>query len=173
MHTLAKRGISIKRFFMTTLQHIFCNMGRGWLVVWMLLVPLIHIHPEIAHSHGAHEHIHGSQYHSVFSDDQSQEFHKHFHSAHSHYLRNTSQTINGNHLYDHVYNPPEIGFSFLTKSGADLLDSPGPAKLLLFSDCSYLNNICFLVKSHPSQGSPFHRLLGFHLRVRPPPFLSL
>lgn len=38
---------------------------RLWLVIWVLTLPLIHIHPEIDHAHGMSGHLHGGTYHSI------------------------------------------------------------------------------------------------------------
>lgn len=38
---------------------------RLWLVVWVITLPLIHIHPEADHSHGMSGHVHGGTYHSI------------------------------------------------------------------------------------------------------------
>ena len=41
----------------------------GWLAVWMVVVPLVHIHPEADHLHGASGHAHGGTVHVAFSPD--------------------------------------------------------------------------------------------------------
>ena len=38
---------------------------RFWLVIWVLTLPLIHIHPEADHAHGMSGHVHGGTYHSI------------------------------------------------------------------------------------------------------------
>ena len=38
-----------------------------WASLWMLAVPLVHIHPEADHRHGAADHLHGGTVHTVFS----------------------------------------------------------------------------------------------------------
>ncbi len=38
---------------------------RIWLVVWVLTLPLVHIHPEADHAHGESGHLHGGTYHSI------------------------------------------------------------------------------------------------------------
>ena len=38
---------------------------RLWLVLWVITLPLIHIHPEVDHAHGMTGHIHGGTYHSI------------------------------------------------------------------------------------------------------------
>ena len=38
---------------------------RIWLVVWVITLPLIHIHPDADHAHGKSGHVHGGTYHSI------------------------------------------------------------------------------------------------------------
>ena len=45
-----------------------------WASLWMLAVPLFHVHPEADHRHGQAEHVHGGTVHTVFSPDLSCEF---------------------------------------------------------------------------------------------------
>jgi hypothetical protein len=52
-----------------------------WVSLWMLAVPLVHIHPEADHRHGDSSHDHGSTVHTVFSPDLIGEFSVHDHSS--------------------------------------------------------------------------------------------
>ena len=38
---------------------------RVWLVLWVITLPLVHIHPEADHAHGQSDHVHGGTYHSI------------------------------------------------------------------------------------------------------------
>ncbi len=38
---------------------------RVWLVIWVLTLPLVHIHPEADHAHAKSGHVHGGTYHSI------------------------------------------------------------------------------------------------------------
>ncbi len=38
---------------------------RFWLVIWVITLPLVHIHPEADHVHGKSGYIHGGTYHSI------------------------------------------------------------------------------------------------------------
>jgi hypothetical protein len=49
----------------------------SWASVWMLLVPLFHVHPEADHRHGEAGHIHGGTIHTVWSQDLECEFDGH------------------------------------------------------------------------------------------------
>lgn len=161
---------------MRTLRNIHFYLGRGWLVVWVLAVPLIHIHPEMDHAHGAPRHVHSGQYHSVLSEDLSCEFHRHLYSSpslsHSHSSGNAFESVKSVHLFGHIFNHPEIGFS-LNKSGDDPLVPPGPGSFLAISDRPGIKIIRLLSETYPSRGFPPNWLFVSQHRVRPPPFLSI
>lgn len=52
-----------------------------WASVWMLAVPLVHVHPEADHHHGEPGHVHGGTVHTVFSPDLNCEFSVHDHAS--------------------------------------------------------------------------------------------
>lgn len=41
----------------------------AWLTVWLIAIPLVHVHPETAHSHDSFDHVHKGTTHTVFSTD--------------------------------------------------------------------------------------------------------
>ncbi len=47
---------------------------RGWVVLWLLALPLFHIHPETDPHHGEAGHVHAVAVHTVFSGDLEGEF---------------------------------------------------------------------------------------------------
>jgi len=85
---------------------LYRRMVMMWLAVWMLAVPLVHVHPEADHQHGQASHFHGGMTHSVFSADLPCEYHA---ASPSHAPSFSDQAT---HEFDH----PEIGFSLLTSS---------------------------------------------------------
>jgi hypothetical protein len=48
-----------------------------WVSLWMLAVPLFHVHPEADHRHGETGHVHGGTVHTVWSPDLDCEFANH------------------------------------------------------------------------------------------------
>lgn len=75
---------------------LFCvwlNFGMGmankflkaWLVLWVIALPLVHIHPEADHAHGMSGHAHGGTYHTVLSTTPicAYEDHQHHHDSFS------------------------------------------------------------------------------------------
>ncbi|MBX3120894.1 MAG: hypothetical protein KF806_14250 [Nitrospira sp.] len=50
------------------------HLLRGWAVLWLLALPLFHIHPETHPHHGEAGHVHAVAIHTVFSGDVESEF---------------------------------------------------------------------------------------------------
>jgi hypothetical protein len=48
---------------------VWAGCLRGWIMLWMLAVPLFHVHPETDHHHGELGHVHGGTVHTVWSQD--------------------------------------------------------------------------------------------------------
>ncbi|MCZ6799072.1 MAG: hypothetical protein O7F12_01150 [Nitrospirae bacterium] len=56
---------------------------RIWLIIWVVTLPLVHIHPDADHAHGMPGHIHGGTYHSILikasvvADQDHQQYYHH------------------------------------------------------------------------------------------------
>ena len=146
-------------------------MSHVWLALWLVAIPLVHIHPEADHAHGSQKHQHGGLVHSVFSKDLACEFHDH--STHDFFWleKDLSGFLHCEHANAHLLNHDEIGFSYLANAFNDSFTSPEHAVFLLTSA-----NLPSLV-SH-SLESPYSpdRLPPLHfnvslLYIRPPPTL--
>lgn len=80
-----------------------------WASLWLLAVPLFHIHPEADHHHGEEGHVHGGTVHTVMSPDLDCEDKGHNQlAADSQDHVTTVSGVGHRHL--------EIEFSFLTDS---------------------------------------------------------
>ena len=84
----------------------------AWVILWMLMVPLFHVHPEVDHRHGYAGHVHGGTVHTVLSPDLACEYTARVHdetcleAAHQHLQASTHS--------GHAFNHPEIEFSLLS-----------------------------------------------------------
>jgi hypothetical protein len=58
---------------------------RIWLILWVITLPLVHIHPEADHAHGMPGHVHGGTYHTALSSTPicAYENHQHHHDSFS------------------------------------------------------------------------------------------
>ena len=96
-------------------------LSISWIVLWLTIFPLIHIHPEADHAHGGTHHQHGGLAHSVLSQDLPCEFGKDSHHSsgkETHLVGFPGHTQGHSHSLSHT----EITFSALTPS------SDGPLK---------------------------------------------
>jgi len=96
---------------------------RGWAVVWMLVVPLIHIHPEADRHHGEVGHVHGGTVHTVFSRDLDGEFDIHYDTKEGFRHGVPSQVTFSAHS-GHAFELSEWGFSYLSDSTDRKLTKP-------------------------------------------------
>jgi hypothetical protein len=81
-----------------------------WLVLWMLAVPLVHVHPEADHHHGEAGHGHGGLPHTVFSADLPCEYG----SIHQH--EGAGRVVSPVEHAAHTGSHTELAFSLLTPS---------------------------------------------------------
>ena len=85
-----------------------------WASLWVLMVPLFHVHPEADHRHGDASHVHGGTVHTVFSPDLECEYVDVVHdptcpeTAHQYYQ--LQARAHSGHAFNHF----EIAFSLLT-----------------------------------------------------------
>jgi hypothetical protein len=143
----------------------------GWLAVWMLAVPLVHVHPEADHHHGIAGHTHGGTLHTVFSPDLECEY-----AAHAHHPT-PSETVHpylqGHAQPGHVLNHPEIAFTLLKEPLDRSVDKPvdaapappEPERSPLHGSSS--------AASPPPATTPTVAFLSTGLPLRAPPFSSL
>ncbi|HEU4685254.1 MAG TPA: hypothetical protein VFS39_12195 [Nitrospira sp.] len=92
---------------------------RGWIVLWMFAVPLLHVHPEVDHRHGEAQHLHGGTFHAVWAGDLDCE------SGLATPSSGGRSLLSGSHQTWHQHQ--EFGFSFVRDSA-----DPGFFKGLLY-----------------------------------------
>ena len=98
-------------------------MVRTWIIIWMLAVPLFHVHPEADHHHGEAGHSHGGTVHTVFSPDLDGEFHDDQDTAAGVEQQATNQITVSGHP-SHASDYTELEFSFATDSTDRTLPKP-------------------------------------------------
>ena len=95
----------------------------AWLIGWMLMVPLVHVHPEADHRHGNSGHVHGGTIHTVLSPDLECEYAARVHDetcrgAVHHHLQVSGHS-------GHAFTHPEIEFSLLGEPNDRSVEKPG------------------------------------------------
>ncbi len=130
-----------------------------WLTVWMLAVPLVHVHPEADHQHGQASHFHGGTPHTVFSPDLPCEYP----------ARSLAHVPSVGSQSAHEFNHSEIGFSLLTSSPDRSIGKP------IFSDAvfgeihSLLASLDWKFIAPAPTESPASVILPVCLSTRAPP----
>ena len=85
---------------------------RGWVVLWLLALPLFHIHPETDPHHGEAGHVHAVAVHTVFSGDLEGEFGEQRETVHvrPHTGEGPAVSAGGAHAWN---SDPELNLSLL------------------------------------------------------------
>ena len=96
----------------------------GWMTMWMLALPLVHVHPEADHRHGLPGHVHGGTYHTVLSPQPPCAFaaHRHHHdwASQEESFGSSESTGHSFHGFEH----PTITFAVLNSSSGQTLEQP-------------------------------------------------
>jgi hypothetical protein len=91
------------------------NLLRAWTILWLIAIPLFHIHPESDPHHGQAGHVHSGTVHTVFSGDLDGEFGHHRDKASSATVSHSGWFLSAEGPYDWKADP-ELGFSLLNDS---------------------------------------------------------
>ena len=119
-------------------QHAWPHiMLRAWIMIWMLAVPLFHVHPEADQHHGEAGHIHGGTVHTVFSPDLDGEFTSPRNTAATAEIRPTNQVAVFSHR-SHALDYAELGFSFVSDSTDRSLPKPLVTAMFLIEPPAHL-----------------------------------
>ncbi len=88
---------------------------RGWVVLWLLALPLFHIHPETDPHHGEADHVHAVAVHTIFSGDLEGEFGEQREAAHAtpHVDAGPAFSAEGPHAWS---TDPELSLSLLNNA---------------------------------------------------------
>ena len=94
----------------------------AWLTVWIVAIPLVHMHPEADHRHGNTGHVHGGIVHTVFSPDLACEHTARIHDSSC--LGTDHQHFQASGHFGHAFSHPEIEFSLLGASSNHSVGKP-------------------------------------------------
>ena len=147
---------------------------RMWLVIWVITLPLVHIHPDADHAHGMPGHIHGGTYHSILikapvithQDHQRYDHHDSF--SHENTIKHSLAPSDPLHSFEDL----TYGFSVLKPS-----IGPEAEKLDIFHDGVVIANLAPLnipsvfTLNHSPPTRPFSILFNKLSPRAPPVFL--
>lgn len=139
-----------------------------WLSVWMVLIPLFHVHPEGDHLYGTAGHVHGGIVHSVFSPDLDGEYDNHHHTTDG--FGHSSPEHDGLLAHPaHGTEFAEITFPFLIDSPDRKLPKPIGSKLLVVDFAEYIAPALVSLFVQCNESPPHQRFALQHISTRAPP----
>lgn len=104
-----------------------------WVSIWMLMLPLVHVHPEVEHNHGGPGHVHHAVMHTVFSAplecEHSTQLHDETCPAGVH--QHATSLGHPGHTVTH----PEIEYTLIAASAIHTIDK------ILFSSSSLIEDV--------------------------------
>ena len=142
-----------------------------WASLWMLAIPLFHVHPAVNHLHGGAVHAYGVTVHTVLSSDLDGEFDDHHHVDSSDVRAEAGASRMS--LFDHhshsLDQHPEIEFSLLNEASERKILKP--LFVLAFAlDHSVDSHIDTEVRIQaPSIPVHAHPIFVHHIQSRAPP----
>jgi hypothetical protein len=108
------------------------SLLRAWTVLWLIAIPLFHIHPETDPHHGQRGHVHLATVHTVFSGDLDGEFGHHRDAAEGAMTAGAELVLSTESLHAWTADP-ELGFSLLNDSTDGQSFKPWSTHLLLLT----------------------------------------
>ena len=134
---------------------------RVWVVIWLLAVPLYHIHPDAAHHHNESGPHHGGIAHTIFSRDLDGEF-----GSREMGFQDTKETLA--HSTRSYQDSPELSFSLMSDASERkfIKSLLVPVSLISVAALSSAGNVNFAV--HDESPIP-HLLFILEFSSRPPP----
>ncbi|MDI3461543.1 MAG: hypothetical protein OJF50_000364 [Nitrospira sp.] len=138
----------------------------AWVTVWMLFVPLVHVHPEVEHNHGDPGHVHHAVTHTVFSAPLECEYPaQHDNTCPS----GTHQHVQSIGHHGHTFTHPEIEYSLVAPSAAPTIAKILHSLFCLSEDVPSPAPIVFSGSTSPRDVAPTVLFLATALPLRAPP----
>lgn len=144
---------------------------RAWVALWMLVVPLVHVHPEADHHHGDLDHVHGGTVHTVFSPDLECEYTARVHNETCRRAAHHHLQVSGHS--GHAFTHPEIEFSLRGEPNDRSVGKPGLTVAGLPEVGSEPAQRAVSTASSLPVISPTVLFLSTGLPLRAPPFPSI
>ena len=138
-------------------------------MLWLVAIPLVHVHPEADHAHGAHEHQHGGLFHSVLSQDLACEFHSHTKDRSLTPAIDNEGLPHCQHAQAHLLTHDEIGFSLLGGSQNDSSASQMPFTFLIPHSHPFSLQLISTPHAPSWEQSLSFQYPAPHFSIRPPP----
>lgn len=98
------------------MNRIAITFFRVWLILWVVGLPLVHIHPEADHAHGMPGHVHGGTFHTDVSSTPICAYADHRHHHDSFFPGEPSGNPDSSSHPPHGFEHSTYGFSVLNSS---------------------------------------------------------
>jgi hypothetical protein len=142
-----------------------------WVSVWMLMLPWVHIHPEVEHNHGDPAHAHHAVTHTVFSPPLECESLAHLHHKHDHCLNGHNSHVPSLDHDGYILTHPEIDFTLAASSGFSTIDKVILSVSLLIEELHTSSFYAVSTEAFPQNLTPTLLFLVSALPLRAPPTL--
>jgi len=139
-----------------------------WVSLWMLIMPWVHVHPEVEHSHGNPGHVHRAVMHTVFSSPLECEYPSEVGDL---CPSGTHQHVQFNGHHGHSFTHPEIEFALAASSATPTISKIFLSPSTLIEDVHSPAPIA--ISEHASYGevAPTLLFLATAVPLRAPPAL--
>src|SRR5690348_1478484 len=138
----------------------------SWASLWMLLVPLVHVHPEVEHNHGDPGHVHHAVTHTVFSAPLECEYPS---EVDDFCPSGTHQHVQFNGHHGHSFSHPEIEFALAASSATPTVSKIFLSPLTLIEDLQPPAPITIFETASRRDVAPTLLFLATALPLRAPP----
>ncbi len=159
------------------MKNMHKTLLRIWLILWVVTLPLVHIHPEADHVHGMSGHVHGGSYHSILVNTPVHAHQGYSQEEHHHdgffFSGNDSEPSHSSSHPSYDFEEATYGFSVIKPSL--VLESENAAfshDLVVANHAEILNVSCDLTKSF-SPPNIHSSILLTNGSSRAPPVLSV
>jgi len=139
-----------------------------WVSLWMIIMPWVHVHPEVEHSHGNPGHVHRAVMHTVFSSPLECEYPS---EVDDFCPSGTHQHVQFNGHHGHSFTHPEIEFALAASSATPTVSKIFLSPLALIEDLQPPAPIAISEHASYSDVAPTLLCLATALPLRAPPAL--
>ncbi len=144
------------------------HLLRAWAILWLIAIPLVHMHPKSDPHHGQAGHVHSGTVHTVFSGDLDGEFGHHHHKSGAVTASDSEVVLSAESSHDWKADP-ELGFSLLNDSNDRKLFKPVSTRIVFVVHPLVPIPTCRELPEPQGASALFSALLISEIPARAPP----
>ncbi len=150
---------------------------RVWLVLWVITLPLVHIHPEADHAHEMSGHVHGGSYHSILVSTPVHAHKGYDQEGHQHdgffFLGNDSDPSHSSPHPPYDFEEATYGFSVIKPSLVLESDNAEFSHDLVVAEHAEILTVPSHLVTSSSHPQSHYSILATNISSRAPPFLLI